>query len=312
MAVGLTTIVTSVIELLFGWASTGEIRKQSDQQPTRLFVDCSNGVDRNLRALAEESMDDFMRRIERFPVVLMVLRLLDQGARYDDKLKKLNIPTKPYATDWMNLLGDLLYERREEAKAILYDLKRKAAQLSESLQEDYPETAEMLTDNGAQPNPAWRVAEALTYLQGRDNTQRNLIKLVDSVLLISRPNGLAIKRSVIRRFGSGGAKKRDVRSLVVTDSVLDYLVHLHVLRTGNKGGYRRLSFKEFVALIRERYGLCVDQVPSGTTISNELLRLNRLVLERRLRDLGLLVGVNDAESMKQLRPRFQRLEESHN
>jgi hypothetical protein len=27
-------------------------------------------------------------------------------------------------------------------------------------------------------------------------------------------------------------------------------------------------------------------------------------LERRLRDLGLLVGVNDAESMKQLRPRF--------
>jgi hypothetical protein len=28
-------------------------------------------------------------------------------------------------------------------------------------------------------------------------------------------------------------------------------------------------------------------------------------LERRLRDLGLLVGVNDAESMKQLCPRFE-------
>jgi len=29
------------------------------------------------------------------------------------------------------------------------------------------------------------------------------------------------------------------------------------------------------------------------------------VLERRLRDLGVLVGVNDAEAMKRLRPRFE-------
>ena len=41
------------------------------------------------------------------------------------------------------------------------------------------------------------------------------------------------------------------------------------------------------------------------TISNDLLRSNRMVLERRLRDLGLLVGVNDAEAMKRLRPRFE-------
>ena len=88
VAVGLTTIVTSVVELLFEWAETGEIRKPCEQQPTYLFVDCSNGVERNLRALAEQSMDDFMRRIERFPVVLMALRLLDHGAQYDAKLKK--------------------------------------------------------------------------------------------------------------------------------------------------------------------------------------------------------------------------------
>jgi hypothetical protein len=40
------------------------------------------------------------------------------------------------------------------------------------------------------------------------------------------------------------------------------------------------------------------------TISNDLLQANRTTLERRLRDLGLLVGVNDAEAMKRLRPRF--------
>ncbi len=312
MAVGLTTIVTSVIELLLEWAETGKIRNRTDQQPIHLFVDCSNGVDRDLRALAEQSMDDLMRRIARFPVVLMALRLLDHGARYDSKLRRLDIETRPYATDWLNLLGDLLHLRREEAQAILYELERKAAELQDRLQEDYPETADMLRNDRAQSNPLWRLAESLTSLQGRDNTQRNLFKLVDSVLLIDRPNGLAIKRSVTRKVSAEGAKKRDVRSTVFTDSTLDYLVHLLVLRTGNKSGYRFLSFKEFVQILRERYGFCVDQPPPGTMISNELLRRNRIVLERRLRDLGLLVGVNDAESMKQLRPRFQRLSENDN
>ena len=77
MAVGMTAILTSVMEILFEWAETGEIRKKCEQTPAFLFVDCSTGVDRSLRLIAEQSMDDFMRRIERFPVILMALRLVD-------------------------------------------------------------------------------------------------------------------------------------------------------------------------------------------------------------------------------------------
>jgi hypothetical protein len=40
-------------------------------------------------------------------------------------------------------------------------------------------------------------------------------------------------------------------------------------------------------------------------VPNELLQRNRRVLERRLRDLGLLVGVNDAERMKKLKARYR-------
>jgi hypothetical protein len=58
-------------------------------------------------------------------------------------------------------------------------------------------------------------------------------------------------------------------------------------------------------LLRERYGLYVDREPPGHPVSQELLLRNKAWLERRLRDLGLLIGVNDAESMKQLRPRYQ-------
>ena len=309
MAVGLTTILTSVIELLFEWADTGEIRNRRNQSQASLFVDCSNGVDRNLRKLAEQSMDDFMRRIERFPVVLMALRLLDRWAHYDPKIKKLPVQTRPYATEWLNLLGDLLHKRREEAEPILYDLDRKAAELAERLEEDYPEHAQLLRDENVQPNPVWRLAETLTSLQ----RHLFLTDMVDSTLLIGRPNGLAVKRRVTRAVVSAGTRRtREIRSLVFTDSVLDYLVHRHVLQKGKRLRSRPLALKSFLEILHDRYGFCVDTPPVGMAISNELLRLNRAVLERRLRDLGLLVGVNDAEAMKCLRPRFEPAMEDDN
>jgi len=305
MSIGLTTIVTSVIELLVEWVDTGAIRAKCEQCPTPLLVDCSNGVNRRLRSVAEQSMDDFLRRMERIPTVLMALRLLDYGARYDPKLKKLDIHTRPHATEWINLLGNILHKRRDEAGVVLRDFESKALQLADALEEEYPEAADMLRNERANPSPIWRIADTLTSLQGRKSTQNNLSSLFDSSLLINRPNGLATKRRVTRAVPGSGRKIRDVRSLIFSDSVLDHLVHLHVLRNGKKGGYRLLSFTEYLNILRTRYGFCVDVAPPGLNVSNDLLQENRAVLERRLRDLGLLVGVNDAESMKYLKPRFK-------
>lgn len=105
IAVGMTAILTSVVEILCQWAETGDIRTKCEQRPAQLFVDCSYGIDRHLRALAEQSLEDFMRRIERLPVILMSLRLLDRWARYDPRIKATNIPTKPYATEGLSCLG---------------------------------------------------------------------------------------------------------------------------------------------------------------------------------------------------------------
>lgn len=309
IAVGLTTIFTSVVELLFEWVETGAIRPKNEQSPTELFVDCSNGVHRQLRAVAEQSMDDFMRRIERLPVVLMALRLLDHEARYDPSLKKLDIKYRPYATDWINLLGDLLKERRDEARDVHRDLERQAQRLAEAFGEDYPEAAEILKNDRNQPSSVWRMAESLTFLQGRKNTLSNLVSMIDSSLMSNRPNGIASKRKVTRSDFDSRRRTREVRSIVLTDAVLDHLVHLHVLKTGRSGGFRPLAFAEFLNILHDRHGFCVDVAPPGVTVSNDQLRENRAILERRLRDLGLLVGVNDAESMKYLRPRFELAQE---
>ena len=277
MAVGLTTIVTSVIELLFDWADTGEIRKKCDQRPTHLFVDCSNGVDRRLRALAEQSMDDFMRRIERFPVVLMALRLLDHGARYDPKLRKLDIPTRPYATDWLNLLGELLHERRERSAArccTIWNVRRRNWLMP--LEEDYPEAAEDLRNDRAQPSPVWRLAKRLRHLQGRKNTQGNVLSLVDSSLLVDRPNGLAMKRSVMRTIEGGRKKKRRFARLSSPTrcSIISFIfTSCEPVTRAAIGRCHSRSFCRFSGAVRV---LC-RQAPPGMTISNELLA-GRIVL----------------------------------
>lgn len=312
ISVGITTIFTSVFRILFDWAKTGEITKNCEQQPEHLFIDCSNGINRQLRLMAEQSMDDFMRRVQRFSVIMMVLRLLDHNARYDNSLKKFNAEHKPNATNWLNLLGDLLHGRRKEAKMIFYVMEQKAQELADRLnQEDYTEAVQILRNLQTEPNPIWRLAEALTLLQGRKNTEGKLTEMIDSAMLIGRPNSLASKRSITRTAtGTTTRRRREIRSLIFTDSVLDYLVHRHLLCVGKKTSTRRLSFKEFIQIIRDRYGFCVDSAPPGIPIPNNLLQANRAILERRLRDLGLLVGVNDAEAMKHLEPRFSQLLEN--
>lgn len=305
VAVGMNTIFSSTVEILLQWSNIGVVPSRQDQKPAQLFVDCSNSVDKNIRVRAEQSMDDLMRRMERFSVVLMVLRLLDYQARTNRNIKKQSIPIRPYATPWINLLGDILQERHEETRRIFYSIEDKADQLADRLEKEYPETAYVLRDISIQKNPAWRLANGLMTLMGPSFVHKNFISMLDSILLTGRPNGMAAMRATTLGVGGETRRRRNVRSLLFTDSVLDYLVHLHLLRGGNKSGVRNLSFKEFIDILRDRYGFHVDAEPPGMTISNALLQRNRMVLERRLRDLGLLVGVNDAERMKRLQPRFE-------
>ena len=305
VATGMTAVLTSVVEILCEWADTGSVIEPRHQRPASIFVDVSNGVDGQLRGLAEQSLDDLMRRIERLPKILMMLRLLDYAARDNRKIKKQQLSTRPYATGWLELLGDLLHERHDEAPYIHRQMDEHGAKLAEALDQDFPEAARLLRDERTQPNPIRRLAAALTPLMGA-NVRGPAIGMVDSTLNIERPNGLARKRRTTRGMQAAGSgrRQREVRSLVLTDSVLDYLVHLHLLRGGSKPGVQRLSLRAFLDRIRERYGFHVDAAPPHMTVSNELLQRNRAILERRLRDLGLLVGVNDAEAMKRLRPRF--------
>ena len=304
ITIGLTTILGSTVQVLFHWEATGRVTDVDVQRAAPFFVDCSNGGDRRLRLRAEQSTDDLMRRLERVPVILMALRLLDYEACFRPRIRSQKVAARPYATEWLNLLGDLVHDRHAEAQRIAFAIEDKAEKLAAKLTEDHDDVASTLLGNGDPPgHSVWRLASGLMALKGAGDFQKNFIGMVDSMLAIGRPNGLAVKRTTTRGSGPGTRRRRDVRALVFTDSVLDYLVHLHLL-PGPKGG-ADANLVSFLDFLREDYGFHVDTAPPGMAVSNEVLGRNRAALERRLRDLGLLVGVNDAERMKRLTPRFE-------
>lgn len=305
IAAGTASIITSTIEILYQWLDEGSIPHRNNQTHAQIFVDCSTGIERQLRLLAEQSFDDWLRRVERVPVVLATLRVLDYEARNNPRIKKLAVSDRPYATAWLDLLGEILHRRHTEADFVHATLERDSNSLASALDEaDYSQVAATLRNESSEPNVVRRLAIALTEMMGA-RVRSTLLGMVDSTLQVNGPNGLAQKRRTTRGGSAGRARRqREVRSLVFSDAVLEYLVHVHLVPVGSKQGVRRLSVGGFLEVLRERYGFYVDVAPVGLSVSNELLRLNRRTLERRLRDLGLLVGVNDAESMKRLRPRF--------
>ena len=306
VAVGMTTIFTSVAGILFKWSESGCVLLKQEQSPAGIFVDCSVGVENSLRLLSEQSLDDVLRQMEQIPNVLATLRILDYLARHDRKISKLEIGTRPDAAEWINLLGAILHRRHKQADFIHQSVDHHCSALADELETDRPDLAGSLLDDAGEPNAVRRLAAALTEMMGT-KARGHLMDAVDSILQANRPNGLAQKRSTARGSGLGGTSRRtrEVRSLVFSDAVLEYLVHVHLIPRVNRPGVRRLSMMDFLGTLRERYGFHVDVAPKGLSVSNELLQLNRRTLERRLRDLGLLVGVNDAESMKRLSPRFE-------
>jgi len=295
MAVGLTTIFTSVVNIMLDWEESGEILENQDQHPAAVFLDCSNGTDRILRAHAETSMEGVLRRARRLPVTLIAIRLLNSYAqRTKIKGYQESIETIPFADKHLNFLGDILHGRTGDdvKKRLEMDLNALVDQLETDGDDDDKDIIKTLRDEN-QENPVWRLAEALQLVRLRIKKSSEMMELLKSILMSDYPNGIARQR-----------KTKDSPlsySMVLTDSLIDYLVHLPDL--GNKKGLGN-SLNEFTKRLIESYGFYIDEAPPGTDIPADVLRKNRMILERRLRDLGLLMGVNDAESMKLLKLRF--------
>lgn len=297
LAIGASNIFLSTLGLLLNWSAGGVVKPKGEQSPWPLFVDCSASVDPVLRRFSEESVDDLMQRLARMPVVMMCLRVLDQWAQ-QERLKGLP-DIGPDPTPRINFLGDLLFGRLDKSRDVEHDVRRTCNKLSDQLKAVGEGQARMILDN-EDIHPAWRLAEALVFMMGDKLQGAHFRKFLDSCLLLDQPNGLGRKR---RSFHKG--KSMDRRSIVLSNTAIDFLVHRYLRKSKRGTGPADLFLAKFIRILAERYGFYIDEAPPGMSIPSGELRKNRNFLERRLRDLGLFIGVNDAEAMKRLRQRFE-------
>ena len=304
IGLGMTNLLLSTANLLTVWEVTGQVPEQKQQISIPLFIDCSHGQDKILRDLSEGSASEGIRRFERLPLLMMLLRVLDDRVRIDRRLRDSLPSNIPNATEWINLLGEIYQERHPRSEAIADALDEDCQRLAELLENDpdiaEPEIAHRLRHS--QGDPALRLAETLCELMGDKLQRTHYVRCLENAMMTDQPNGLSIKRRVLRSQ-SGSNRRIDLRSIVLTTPLLEFLVHRHLYRTATEPA--PLSLQGFIKLLRDRYGLYIAQEPPGQPIPQEMLLRNKAYLERRLRDLGLLIGVNDAESMKQLKPHYR-------
>lgn len=301
LSLGIWNVFLSSLGIIIEWDRSGSVTAPDEQVPVSVFVDASSGTDIRLRDLSEQSNDDLLALIDRATLALAAVRILDAKGRYDRKLRDF-IPNGPDSTGWLSLLGDVRMERHERSDAILNDLSEKMEALATSLEEAglSTEAAELLRTPGVGSNPVRALADAVCAMMGEKLLRTHYLKFLDSASMVNEPNGLGRKRRVSRTLAGRRRKMFDARSVVLSNTLLEALVHRHLAERGEL-----FSFAEFLRLLRERYGLFVDESPPGLALAHDDLLRNRAILERRLRDLGLLVGVNDAESMKHLRGRYR-------
>lgn len=309
LSLGLSNIYFSTFNMLTVWKKTGKLPTHDEQCSWPFFVDCSTGNDKELRMLAEQSMSQLIRKLKRLPNILMSMGIIETKIRKDRQLRELIPSVTPDSTEFINLLGSMYKNIHSGSEPLLKDLEETCFGIADALEENdgiEPDLQELLRSSD---NPIDRLAESLCKLMGEKNLFYKHITAVNSMLLIDMPNGMAQKRKISRKT-AGKTISSDARSIVLTNTMLDYIVHRHLRKAAKRKRQNTLTFIDLLHILRDRYGLYVDESPPGMQISAETLLRNKRILERRLRDLGVLVGVNDAETMKRLCPRFRIIDEA--
>ena len=304
IGLGLSNLLLSTALMLEKWDAVGQLPTLEDQHPWPLFVDASSSLDRDLQAVAENSMDDCIRHIEHVPITLSCLRVLHEQLKIDEDRPR-EIPYDAHdATAWLNFLGQVLnVEHHAMFQTARKDIGKNCNKLAVRLEEENHAQGIVALLRQVSIHPARRLGAALILLMGEKSQSRRLRLCLDSCLMRDEPNGWIRSRKSRRKDLQGHSKTHELRSLVLNNTALEFLVHRHLLDPSEQR-LRALSLNQFLVILRERYGFFVDTAPPRFPVANELLDRNRRTLENRLRDLGLLVSVNDAKSMKRLQARY--------
>jgi hypothetical protein len=107
--------------------------------------------------------------------------------------------------------------------------------------------------------------------------------------------------------------RRGDRRFVLDSRLLEVLLQLALLRPDDAGGLRTEAIRvdEFLTVLRERYGLYIDQLPPGNGFGvanladQSALRANRAAFVAKLREIGFYNDLSDAYLTQTITPRYR-------
>lgn len=266
----------------------------------QLLVDVIGQVNSPMAAMAERSADAHYRRIPAFVKAYFSARKLDEFA--SDMVRRGKLPKPPAGSFTVGEVLQLLDPMHKAEREKFFGQRVYGLIQDSGVGQDAELDPELkaVTDMGLSDYETY--IEMLVAVRGAFH-RRYITECLDSLLMKNRAGALV----------SQGRTKNAPRRFVLDSRLLEVLVQIAVLRPGGSLGYHtgEVRVDELIAVLRERYGLCVDQLPRGdgfgdpTIADRKALRDNHGAFVSRLRETGFYRDLSDAYVTQTVTPRYR-------
>jgi len=269
------------------------------------LVDAAGQPGSTISGLAERSADAHYRRIPGFVKAYFATRKLDEFATDLVKRGKLAKPdTGQFSVGEVLQLLEKMHdgEREKFFGQRVYGLIQDSSGAKDS--ELDPEVQAVI-DMGLSEFDTY--IEMLVAVRGRFH-QKYITQCIDSLLLKNHPGALVAQ----------GRTRNAPRRFVLDSRLLEVLLQIIVLQPGGNLGYHTgdIRVDELLVVLRERYGLYIDRLPSGDGFSSasieeqKALRENEKSFISRLREIGFYHDLSDAYITQTITPRYRIAEDA--
>ncbi|GLX05699.1 hypothetical protein [Microbispora sp. NBRC 16548] len=272
------------------------VRGENPQPDGAFFLDVAGIPGTAAANLAERSAAVWFGRIPDFVRATFVIKKLDEFAVYLTKLNRLRKPADGIVTvtDLLALLDEPYKEDREQFGA---GRLRGIVDRSRTADEDLDTVISQIVDLGLDPFTTY--IEVITAFRVRFH-RKYFTECLDTLLLKNRPGAMIAQ------------PRRGERRFVLDARLLEVLLQIALLRQGGDAGLRTTAMRvdEFLAILRGRYGLYIDRLPSADgfdrpSITDHMaLRENTKAFTARLREIGFYSDLSDAYLTQTITPRY--------
>jgi hypothetical protein len=261
-----------------------------------LFLDAVGTTDSATARLAQRSAYVWFARIPEFVRATFIVKKLDEFARYLERRRKLRV-----APDGVRPVGDLIpllgstyrVERNGFANSRLATILDESADVPSDRETEIDQILQLGLDDFA------TYVEIVTAYR-IDFHRKYLTECLDSLLLKNRAGAMIAQ------------PRRGDRRFVLDARLLEVLLQISLLRPGGVRHFHTAALRidEFLAILRQRYGLYIDRMPAGDgfappSISDHAaLSANRTAFVAKLREIGFYTDLSDAYLTQTIIPRY--------